>query len=256
MDAHTIHQLELEVLELKDLDKTGLPSNYVKYSEAYVGFHSRRIATLLHTLSQLGASSESRIMDIGPTFTAQVLHKHFDCQVDSISFSEDQWTPFGRNIQFDLNDAQDPAKWRKDVSPYPFVVMAEVLEHLYVAPTLALRYIKNLLAPGGVAIIQTPNALAFKQRIQMLLGRHPFEPISEDPKSPNHFRENTMDELVSFAHQAGLEVLDAKYHNYFNPSYRQTEGIQPWMGALYFRFCDFLPSKLKRGLMVVCRNNR
>ena len=106
-------------------------------------------------------------------------------------------------------------------------------------------------------IVQTPNALGLKQRVQLLLGRHPYEPISEDPEGPNHFRESTLAELERHAVGAGLEVISAAHYNCFNAGFRQKSSLASrvpgWVGALYFRFQDFLPPKMRRGLMLVCR---
>ena len=251
-----VKELERAIVA-KRFEKTeGLPHNY-NASPEYVGFHSRRFAYLLANLEALGIDSSSCILDVGPAFTASLMHSHFGSRVDGLSFSPDEETPFGQNYQFDLNLSQSPETWRKDLGGYDAIVFAEVIEHLHTAPRLALHYLGELLKPGGVMIVQTPNALGLKQRIQLLLGKHPYEPINEDPTSPNHFRESTLAELKQHAEGAGLVVLSAGHYNYFNAGFRQKSSlasrVPPWVGALYFRFQDFLPPRLRRGLMLVCR---
>lgn len=255
--ARRVRELERGIVAKRFEKHEGLPHHYTAYSSEYVGFHSRRFAYILAMLEAAGIGKESRILDVGPTFSAKLIHDHFGAHVDGLSFSPDEDTPFGRNYRFDLNLSQSPEKWRRDLGPYDAIVFAEVIEHLYTAPRLAMRYLRELLKPGGHMVIQTPNALGLKQRVQLLLGRHPYEPISEDPESPNHFRESTLAELERHAAGAGLEVLSAGHYNYFNAGFRQKSSlasrVPAWVGALYFRFQDFLPPKMRRGLMLVCR---
>lgn len=232
----------------------GVPFIYTAYSPEYVGFHSRRFAILCQLVEQLGANEKTKLLDIGPTYTSKMFHEHFKCQVDSFGFDDDQETSFGKNYRFDLNDAYSEETWRKDVGGYDIIVIAEVIEHLYTAPVQVLAYLKTLLKPGGSIVLQTPNALGLKMRLQLLFGKHPYEQISERRGSPNHYRESTLAEMVSYAKAAGLEVSLAGHYNYFNPSFRQNnKRIKPWMGALFFRFSEILPPKLKRGLTVVMR---
>lgn len=49
----------------------------------------------------------------------------------------------------------------------------EVIEHLF-APDQLLRNIRRLLAPGGYAILTTPNLASWRNRIALGLGWQPF----------------------------------------------------------------------------------
>jgi SAM-dependent methyltransferase len=53
----------------------------------------------------------------------------------------------------------------------------EVLEHLF-QPQLAVAEILRILRPGGVFISTVPNAVYWRRRIEMLLGR--WNPIGDD----------------------------------------------------------------------------
>lgn len=256
-NSRRVRELERAIIA-KRFDKyEGLPHFYCDFVPEYVGFHSKRFAWMLAFLESAGVHSESKILDVGPTFTAKLLHDHFGAHVDALSFSPDEETYFGKNHRFDLNLSQNRETWRLDLGPYDAIVFSEVIEHLYTAPRVVLEYLRELLKPGGVMIVQTPNALGLKQRVMLLLGRHPYEPISEDPGSPNHFRESTLDELVAYAKRAGLEVVSAGHYNYFNAGFRQNSSkgsqVPGWVGALFFRLQDFVPAKMRRGLMLVCR---
>ncbi|MBL8087019.1 MAG: class I SAM-dependent methyltransferase [Chthonomonas sp.] len=254
LDKTRLRELERTIAEMRHERFENLPEKYVCFSPEYVGFHSRRFACLVLMLERLGLTAESRLLDVGPTFTSILFHRTFKCRVDSLSFSPDEETPYGQNFQFDLNLAQRKQDWREDLGDYDAITFAEVIEHLYTSPRIVLEYLASRLKPGGVLLIQTPNAVGIKQRIQLLLGKHPYEEISDDPESPNHYRECTLAELVRYAQKAGLEVIHADTYNYFNPTYRQkNKRIKPWMGSLFYRISDFLPRGMKRGMMVVCR---
>lgn len=247
-------ELERQIVKTRFEKPEGVPFIYAAYSPEYVGFHSRRFAILCELVEQLGAHERTKLLDIGPTYTSKMFYEHFKCRVDSLGFDPDEETAFGKNYQFDLNLAQSEETWRKDLGDYDIVVIAEVIEHLYTAPRLVLQYLKTLVKPGGHIVLQTPNALGLKMRLQLLFGKHPFEQISERPGSPNHYRESTLKEFKAFAEGAGLEIVLAGHYNYFNPSFRQNNRkIKPWMGALFFRFSDILPPSMKRGLTLVMR---
>jgi SAM-dependent methyltransferase len=254
LDRAELRSLEHKVAEMRHERFEGLPAKYVCFAPNYVGYHARRFATLLLLLRQMGVTPETTILDVGPTFTSILFHRELGCKVDSISFSPDEETPFGVNYQFDLNRTQDPEDWRLDLGRYPVVVFAEVVEHLHTHPSRALAYLRELTQPGGHIILQTPNALALRKRIQLLFGRHPFEELSLERESPSHFRESTLAELVRYGKAAGLEVAQAGEFNYFNPAYRQNQRkVSPFAGKLYYRFNDWLPAAMKQGCMVVYR---
>ena len=96
------------------------------------------------------------------------------------------WTP-AYDTRFDLNDAQYRERWIR-TPPIHLAVMAEVLEHLYTAPTLVLGFAYSLMEPGGILIVETPNAASLKKRLRLLVGRHPYEMIRENAVNPGHFR--------------------------------------------------------------------
>src|SRR5690606_8260379 len=108
---------------------------------------------------------------------------------------------------FDLNDAQYPDKWI-DTPGMDMVVMGEVLEHLYTSPVHVFRFIASIMNPGGYLIVGTPNALAIQRRMELLVGRHPYEMIRETRDNPGHFREYTASELRELGDLAGLVTVE------------------------------------------------
>lgn len=154
---------------------------------AYVAFHRPRFRFLIETLRPYASRRETRLLDIGASYLTSLLKTELEVSVDSLGLEADRHTDGVRNYRFDLNDAQYRERWRTEIGPYDVIVFAEVLEHLYTAPELVLAFLKELLTPTGVLVIQTPNAVALRKRARMLLGLHPFERIRVDRHNPGHF---------------------------------------------------------------------
>ena len=154
-----------------------------------------------------------------------------------------------------------------DLSGYELIIMAEVIEHLYTSPSLVPGLLQSLLRPGGLLIVQTPNALAIGRRFKMLLGRHPFELIRENPHNPGHFREYTARELEQYGRQLGLLLVHSEHHHSIDLRHkfalmsRKTEGREAaGKRTLLYRLHELgitnfvyrhLPPTLRPGLTVI-----
>jgi 2-polyprenyl-3-methyl-5-hydroxy-6-metoxy-1,4-benzoquinol methylase len=148
-----------------------------------------------------------------------------------------------RHVQHDLNDPAYPVLDR-----YDLVVCGEVIEHLYVAPVPFLRFLGGAVGDDGRLVVQTPNAASLPNRLRLLLGRNPYEPIREEPGNPGHFHESTVSELRSAFEAAGLEVTRVVTANYFDHGSRKN-------GA-YRALERFLPGTLREGITVIARRRR
>jgi hypothetical protein len=78
-----------------------------------------------------------------------------------------------------------------------------------------LAYLGQLIAPRGLLLLQTPNAVALRKRVRMLLGQNPFERLRVDRGNPGHFREYTASELRELLAGAGFstEAVWMKYYS-------------------------------------------
>ena len=224
--------------------------------QAYERYHAIRYRLLLELLRP-HVRPGGRILDVGRSTLTVQLHKHFEVPTDSIGFEPDAPTATGRHYHFNLNDAQHQHRWRTDLPAYDVIVLAEVLEHLYTSPRLVLSFLRTLLTPGGVLVIQTPNALSLTKRVKPLLGRHPYELIREDDSNPGHFREYTANELRAYASAASFDVVHFGFYNYFD--IRVTEHSQSgrprWLESLKFHLLSLLPGPLKPGMTVILRRS-
>lgn len=172
---------------------------------AYLRVHAPRYEVLLEKVGEL-APENPRILDVGAAFEAEQL-RALPARVDSLGFRDDRFPlrEGERHVQFDLKDAERPDLW-PDLRDYDVVVCAEVIEHLPVSPVHVLRLLGAALRPGGWLVLQTPNAARLGNRLRLLAGRNPFEPLREESVNPGHFREYTVDELLALLRKAGLEV--------------------------------------------------
>jgi SAM-dependent methyltransferase len=192
----------------------------------YVAFHAKRFAFLLQLLCTYITDDSRRVLDIGPSKLTALIAQTLGVRVDSLGFTDDPHAA-AKHFGFDLNDAQDPARWRADIGPYDIIVMAEVIEHLHTSPTRVLAFLRTLLAPDGILIIQTPNAAALHKRLKLLGGRNPYELIREDVTNPGHFREYTARELRWYAEEANLTVERCSHENYFDYRFPHKAGLPP-----------------------------
>lgn len=222
----------------------------------YVAFHSKRYAVLLEMLDRAGVAQATRILDIGNSPFTDLLADLVSCPIDNLGLDGDFDTEYGHSYYFDLNATIWPEKWKADLPSYDLIVFAEVIEHLHTAPRTVLSYLKTLLSERGVIAIQTPNAVVLHNRIQMLLGQNPFEPIRETVHDPGHSREYTRAELCEIAELAGLEVIHWSAHNYFD--YRFFEGSNgvSKLGVLLNAVYETVPGSLKPGLTLLVRAKR
>jgi SAM-dependent methyltransferase len=229
--------------------------------QGYVAYHAPRYAYLLELLAEHGLQRGSTLLDIGPSRLTSLIRERFGASVDSLGFGEDAARPEGSHFAFDLNLAQRPESWRRDLPRYDFVVMAEVLEHLHTAPQLVLDFVKTLLVDGGILLIQTPNAASLPKRIKLLLGRNPFEMIRMDAENPGHFREYTRKELSRLAAGLGFEVESCSLAFHFDARFAHHEsgeaaGLHSLLGSIKNIVYNTLPAPLREGITMVWRNNR
>lgn len=192
-------------------------------------------------------SGNPRVLDIGPRFEVDLLHRLVpSARVDTLGLDEGLFEPLGgeQRVIFDLNEADDAAA-RPALGPYQLIIMAEVFEHLYMAPTVVLGWIATLLAPDGYLLIQTPNGVSLAKRLRMLIGIQPFNALTSDRAYPGHIREYSPAEMFREGRAVGLEVVYLGAGNYFDS--------EKLSNRLYQRFERLMPRSLPAGLTVVYR---
>jgi SAM-dependent methyltransferase len=217
-------------------------------ARVYLAYHARRYLHLVRTidavLRERGRFERPRLLDVGPNYQTELLRAaHPGGTVDTLGFAHPSFPPGHgeRHVHFDLNDASRHDRW-PEAPGHDVVVMAEVIEHLHTSPVTVLQCVSTWLGPGGVVVIQTPNACALHKRLRMLAGRNPYEPIRGTRDNPGHFHEYTSSELYEAAAAAGLRVLRCDVTNYFEPA---TPGAR-----LYNEAGRLLPASLRHGITI------
>jgi 2-polyprenyl-3-methyl-5-hydroxy-6-metoxy-1,4-benzoquinol methylase len=224
---------------------------------AYAAFHRPRFTFLIEVLRDRGATATWRVLDIGASPLTSLLASELGVRVESMGLEREARGEAAVHHRFDLNALEDRGQWRTDLGPYDVIVFAEVLEHLYTAPELVLPYLRELLVPGGVLLLQTPNAVSLRKRAKMVLGVNPFERIRAARDNPGHFREYTASELKEFLVGAGFSVDRVWLKHYFDVRYaRHERGDEPpqlVFGALKNAFYRLLPASLREGITILAR---
>ncbi len=225
----------------------------IHHRDGYLAYHAPRYLTLLELIEAYRRPG-LKVLDIGRSHLTELLAASLGTRVDSLGFQPEGDTDTGRHYHFDLNQAQHPQQWRTNVPAYDVIVLAEVIEHLHTAPSLVLGFIRSLLRPGGILILQTPNAAALHKRVKLVLGRNPYEQIREDVSDPGHFREYTRRELTTLAQQAGFRLERVLAGSYFDYRYgrhgHDRLEKRPYL-AIANAIARMLPPALKPGITLV-----
>ena len=226
----------------------------------YVAYHAPRYAFLLRLLSEYSVTASTTLLDIGPSRLTTLIRERFGVRVDSLGLGSDHSENGANHFEFDLNLTQNAPHWRKDLAQYEFVVMAEVLEHLYTAPPFVLAFVKTLLVENGLLILQTPNAASLLKRLMLLRGRNPYGMLSIDPLNPGHFREYTIAELCQLAREIGFYVERCLTSSYFDerfahhePGHIEPKPVVGWIKNSLYRF---MPKGLRQGITMVWRKSK
>jgi 2-polyprenyl-3-methyl-5-hydroxy-6-metoxy-1,4-benzoquinol methylase len=223
----------------------------------YAAYHAKRYDYVIAKCLAYKQSPDTRVLDIGRSPLTVKLCDHYE-KVTSLGFplSEDQRQPATNvkypqtvaHIEFDLNNVRDVVHSERG-GKFDLIVFGETIEHLVAPPELVLNYLRTLLAPGGLIICQTPNAVSLHKRLKMIFGLNPYERLRIDLINPGHIREYTKSELIEFGQATDLEIVEHEYRDYFgvqgSPARRAGIGISKAVSVV-------IPS-LSRGQTIVYR---
>ena len=175
----------------------------------YKGIGVMAVAGLHETLAQtLGRAvpAGSRVADLGCGAGA-LAQRLFDAGFDVLAADAacDAYQAKVEFQQLDLEDARQMAEFCEEFAErFDAVICAEVIEHVE-NPWLLARDIASLLAPGGVAIISTPNVGSWYSRLRFFLnGKFPF--FYQADAEYGHIHALSETELKLICTRAGLNV--------------------------------------------------
>ncbi len=230
-----------------------------RFPDPYVAYHARRYARVLGLLADAGlAAPGKRVLDVGRSPLTELL-ADLTGGADSLGLDPDACFNTGRHFHFDLNLTQRREDWRTDLAGYDAIVMGEVIEHLLTAPGRVLTYLRSRLAPGGLLLLQTPNAAAFHKRLILLLGRQPFHRLCEDRSGSLHVREYTRRELEDYAHAVGLKVerviMESPFDYRVAFDHHAQRHVRRRWGAMVNALYAVMPPGLRRGITMTLRHD-
>ena len=230
--------------------------------DVYLCYHAPRYAFLLDLLDPHLAIDEPRaILDVGTSVLTNLLRERYGHPTDTLDLvpAEARMRGFsppspgeGTSYVFDLNELQC-REGPPDLGRYDIVLFCEVLEHLHISPGYVFPFLRRLLQPTGLLVVQTPNAASISKRVKLVLGRNPYGLIGDDPLNPGHFREYTLTEVRRFGTEADLEVVSARYASYFDVRYREPrpDSRSPFAGRMLNALYGIVPPSWRLGITVV-----
>jgi len=196
-------------------------------SRTYLRDHRLRFIELLGLVEVLHAAAPvRRLAEIGPTkFLAKLLG---DLTGGAEVVTVDRPTEDGgrdqawadsagvaHHVNLDLNTTS-----LRDVLPdelrrsCDLVLCGEVVEHLFADPAEIVADVLELVAPGGLLVVTTPNFLGLRSLREMEKGRNPASRFSRQTGNVDahyHLREYTMSELEEAVVAAGGRVEMAAF---------------------------------------------
>jgi SAM-dependent methyltransferase len=212
--------------------------------------HKVRYAYMARLLAEQGGGRQfGRILDVGMGFETLLLRRCFpSAAIDCLGvYHDERYNPGGEHnyYEFDLNLAGDPSKsYPGPKGCYDAIVFMEVLEHLIIPPDAVLRLLSDLLAPGGLLLLTTPNGAWLKNRLKLLRGVNPFERLRSNPNDRGHIREYTKGELEACIRGAGLSIRQFDRRGLYTFDNRKDN--------FYSFVADHTHTSLSRTLAVVC----
>lgn len=186
----------------------------------YLKFHLTRYKFLLETIettfAKIPNKNDLSLLDIGPSFQTFLMKECFpDVKIETLGFSYlNPPAEPPKCFVFDLNNCLTRENW-PETAKYNVVVMAEVLEYLFVPPECVFEFIKSLLKPDGFFVMQVSNGLALFKRLDLLLGKKICGKIISGKENAVHLREYGLSDLILLGDKQGLRVNEWFIKNYY-----------------------------------------
>ena len=194
-------------------------SNYLRCSEA-------RMVHVAHLLHRKGVTG-GRVLDYGAYFgNFSLMFREMGFAVDALD-AYGTYTPSLDTIVEMLSQKGiaplDFADTGRDLAgvaagTYDVVLCMGVIEHIPHTPRLLLEALDRVMKPGGILVMDTPNAAQLANRQKLARGESFMTPIAIQYHATipfeGHHREYTVSELVWMVQAAGHQVVAAELFNY------------------------------------------
>lgn len=147
----------------------------------YRSFHQRRYQFILDMISRQVPTKLDRCLDIGGSGDVagigSVLKQRFANEVyaaDLLEYVEQAASKGNNAVACNIDYENLPF----EDAYFDLVILASVIEHLY-NPHHVISEIARVTKPGGLFLIEAPNAIALGRRIDTLFGQNPFRFLHE-----------------------------------------------------------------------------
>jgi 2-polyprenyl-3-methyl-5-hydroxy-6-metoxy-1,4-benzoquinol methylase len=136
-------------------DERGYRCSYLQQQFALEKEAGRRLAMLEQLLTGLEVGSSRKILDIGCAagFFLSVAKKRA-WQIEGVELSQTMAAHARKLLGIEIKSAFDPTMFPDN--SYSSITLWEVIEHLS-DPLMVLRQVRQLLVPGGLIALSTPN---------------------------------------------------------------------------------------------------
>lgn len=144
--------------------------------QAYQQFHAKRHAALCDLIHRNLDAAPERCLDVGGGGDigglGAAVRDRYGCELHALEAPSDVDEGRSQGVCAVACDID------REPFPYPaaafdLALFTSVIEHLY-NPAHTLAEIARVLKPGGLLILEAPNAVALGRRLDALFGRNPF----------------------------------------------------------------------------------
>lgn len=229
----------------------------------YLRHNKDRYVFALLSLAGYMSSKKITILDVGTSpFTVFLKKMYPRSKIVTIDLTSKFERKMERNkikfFKIDLNKETLLALNKK----FDAVLFLEVIEHLKRNHKVILTQIEEILRPGGICIIQTPNRRCLKNRLlkKKRLSQLMFKFTSRPSRQPGdiHLKEYTKEEFENFVKRnSRLEVIKGNYTFYYDRiasvlTYRRYKLVFLPLAIINLFLVTLLPS-FRRGMEFVLR---
>lgn len=144
--------------------------------EEYLAFHERRLEMILGLFERNLPEKIERTLNVGGAGDLLELSRRVqdghggEAHIVDVDDTVEAASAKGFISKY-CNVDTDPLPYEDGY--FDFVIFCSVIEHLY-NPTFALSEIARVLKPGGILLLEAPNATSFGRRVDVIKGRNPF----------------------------------------------------------------------------------
>lgn len=234
-------ELEERIRDIIRADTVG--GNSVR--NEYVSFHTQRFfdqvrAVVAIRRKVLASIPRPRVLEVGASpvtrMYAQVVGDIdlYTADLPAGEPPEEIARKFGSTQHYYINLDTDALTGRHPAlieQPFHIVLFCEVIEHVLASPEEMIADLLKLVAPGGILIVTTPNAMSARQLFDIAIGRKGDSIYRRNARELHqghniHVREYTLRELREACTACGAKVLLQAVKNYYTDPIRNVVAMK------------------------------